>query len=71
MVREAVKGAVQPNHGWRYTFKTYGLDAGIQEAILDALSNRAPKHEGGKYMQVTLKARVEAMKRFPRYTVHS
>lgn len=67
MVREVVKGAVQPNHAWRYTFKTYGLEAGIQEHILDAISNHSPKHQGGKYTKVTIKARADAMARFPRY----
>ncbi|MGM4895940.1 DUF6538 domain-containing protein [Tardiphaga sp. 839_C3_N1_4] len=58
---------VQPLHAWRYTFKTYGLEAGIQEITLDAISNHAPKHQGGRYTRVTLKARAEAMAQFPRY----
>jgi integrase len=68
LVREVVDDKnVQPNHAWRYTFKTYGLEAGIQEHILDAISNHSPKHQGGKYTKVTLKARAEAMAKFPRY----
>jgi hypothetical protein len=71
LVREVIKDkSVQPNHAWRYTFKTYGLEAGIQEITLDAISNHAPKHQGGRYTKVTLKARTEAMSRFPRYTVN-
>lgn len=60
---------VQPLHAWRYTFKTYGLEAGIQEITLDAISNHAPKHQGGKYTKATLRARAEAMAAFPRYPV--
>ncbi|MET4372488.1 integrase [Bradyrhizobium sp. LB12.1] len=69
MVRGAVEGAVAPNHAWRYTFKTYGLEAGIQERVLDAISNHSPTHQGGKYTKVTLRARAEAMTKFPRYPV--
>jgi hypothetical protein len=29
--------------------------------VLDAISNHTSKHQGGKYMKVTLKARAEAM----------
>ena len=58
---------VAPNHAWRYTFKKYGTEAGIQEHILDAISNHSPKHQGGKYTKVTLKARAEAMGGVPRY----
>jgi hypothetical protein len=43
------------------------LEAGIEEAVLDAISNHAPKHQGGKYTKVTLKARAEAMAKFARY----
>lgn len=69
MVSEVAPSGVQPNHAWRYTFKTYGLEAEIEEAVLDAISNHAPKHQGGKYTKVTLKARADAMAKFPRYTV--
>ncbi len=68
MVREVAPSGVQPSHAWRYTFKTYGLEAEIAEAVLDAISNHAPKHQGGKYTKVTLKARADAMKKFPRYS---
>jgi integrase len=68
MVRAVVVDPrVQPNHAWRYTFKTLGLEAGIEEVVLDAISNHAPKHQGGKYTKVTLKTRANAMAKFPRY----
>lgn len=69
-VREVVTDKdVQPNHAWRYTFKSFGHEAGITEGTLDALSNHAPRHQGGEYTKVTLKARAEAMARFPRYKI--
>jgi integrase len=67
MVKEVVPSGVQPNHAWRYTFKTCGSDAGIAGHVLDAITNHAPKHQGGKYTKVTLKARADAMRMFPRY----
>jgi integrase len=68
MVREVIKDPkVQPNHAWRYTFKTYGLEAGLSDHVLDAITNHTPKHQGGRYTKATLKARADAMAKFPRY----
>lgn len=58
---------VAPNHGWRHTFKTIGFEAGIQEKVLDAICGHAPSSVGRQYGTVTLKAKVDAMERFPRY----
>ena len=58
---------VQPNHAWRYTFKTVGLDAGIEEIVLDAICGHRPSYKGRDYTRVTLKKRIEAMSRYPRY----
>lgn len=69
MVREFVPSDMrQPNHAWRYTFKTYGLEVGIELLTLNAISNHAPRTQGEMYTKVTLKTRAEAMKRFPRYS---
>ena len=40
-IRELVRGVVpdprvQPNHAWRYTFKTYGHEAGLKDLRSDA-----------------------------------
>lgn len=68
MVREVVKDTnVQPNHAWRYTFKSYGLEAGIEALTLDAISNHSPRTQGEMYTKVTLKTRAAAMAKFPRY----
>jgi len=70
MSRELAPADVsQPIHAWRYTFKTYGYEAGIEALTLDAIANHAPKTKGEEYMKVTLKARAEAMAKFPRYAV--
>jgi hypothetical protein len=70
MVRGAVPDPrVQPNHAWRYTFKTYGHEAGISELTLDAICGHSAKSKGDDYTKVTLKKRMEAMASFPRYKV--
>jgi len=67
-VREVIQDpAVQPNHAWRYTFKSRGFEAGIDAHTLDAICGHGPKSQGEAYTKVTLKKRIEAMKRFPRY----
>ncbi|KAA5602826.1 hypothetical protein [Blastochloris sulfoviridis] len=69
-VREVVTDPnVQPNHAWRYTFKTRGVEAGIEEIKLDAICGHAALTQGRRYSGVTLKARMEAMAKFPRYEV--
>lgn len=68
MVRAVVKDPhVQPNHAWRYTFKSYGLEAGIESLTLDAISNHSPRTQGEAYTKVTLKTRRAAMAKFPHY----
>jgi integrase len=56
---------VQPNHGWRHTFKTIGSEAGIQDKVLDAITGHEPRTVGEGYGGVTLAAKVRAIKRFP------
>jgi integrase len=58
---------VQPNHAWRYTFKTYGYEAGLDHLTLDAICGHSAKSKGDDYTRVTLKKRFEAMTAFPRY----
>ncbi|MEZ0058949.1 integrase [Bradyrhizobium elkanii] len=70
MVRDVVKDPhVQPNHAWRYTFKSYGLEAGIESLTLDAISNHSPRTQGEAYTKVTLRTRFAAMRKFPRYAL--
>jgi integrase len=58
---------VAPNHGWRHTFKTMGRDVDIQEKVLDAICGHSASTEGGKYGRVSLKAKQDAITKFPRY----
>lgn len=60
---------VQPNHAWRYTFKTRGHEAGIQTRTLDAITGHAPRSVGDEYTDVTFRAMRKAMELFPRYEV--
>lgn len=70
LIREVVTDPnVQPNHAWRYTFKTKGFEQGIDPHALDALCGHSSASEGKRYTEVTLKKRIEAMAGFPRYAV--
>lgn len=69
-VREHVTDPnVQPNHGWRHTFKTVGSEAGIQDKVLDAICGHDPRTVGEGYGGVTLVAKVRALAMFPRFGV--
>jgi integrase len=69
-VREVVSDIrVAPNHAWRHLFKTLGRENDIQERVLDAICGHAASTEGGKYGEVTLKAKAKAMELFPRFKI--
>jgi integrase len=68
-IREKVsldKG-VHPNHGWRHTWKTRALEAGIEERLRDAVTGHSVASVGRRYETPTLKMLADAMSRFPRY----
>lgn len=69
-IRQTVKldGAVDPNHGWRHTWKTRALGAGIEQRLRDAITGHSPGSVGRRYETPTLKMLAEAMDQFPRYT---
>lgn len=60
---------VQPNHGWRHTFKTIGSEAGIQDKVLDAICGHDPRTVGESYGGVTLAAKARAMEMFPSFRI--
>ncbi|MCO5155567.1 MAG: site-specific integrase [Aquamicrobium sp.] len=60
---------IAPNHGWRHTFKTIGIEAGIAERVLDAICGHKPRTVGEQYGGVTVAAKARAMERFPRFGV--
>ena len=61
---------VAPNHGWRHLFKTKGREAGIEDSVLDAICGHAPTSVGGSYGEVSLKAKRDAMAKFPRFELN-
>ena len=60
---------VDPNHGWRHSFKTRGRRGGMQDSILDAIQGHAPKTEGGKYGWFETEVTAREIALFPRYDV--
>jgi integrase len=61
---------LQPNHGWRHTFKHRARRAGIEAGIRDAICGHAPRSSAERYEQhVPVEDMAEAMKRFPRYKI--
>lgn len=60
---------VSPNHGWRHRFKTVGREQAISDRTLDAIQGHASKTAGDNYGDVTLKARNDAISRFPAYVL--
>jgi integrase len=60
---------VQPNHGWRHTFKQIGHRHQISEIILDTIVGHAPLNVARGYGTPTLKDMAEALKKFPRYVI--
>jgi integrase len=65
-VREVVKDKnVDPSHGWRHRFKTVGIDQGVEMRVLDAIQGHAPRNVSEGYGDVTIKAKANAITRFP------
>jgi integrase len=60
--------AVDPNHGWRHTFKTKALAVGIPERISDAITGHSTGSVARAYETPTVGMKAEALKRFPRYS---
>jgi integrase len=58
---------VDPQHGWRHSFKTIALGAGIDERIRDAITGHKVTSVGRKYETPPVSMLAEAMIKFPRY----
>lgn len=63
--------AVDPNHGWRHTWKTIALGAGIEERLRDAITGHRAASVGRRYETPSLAMLSAAMNRFPMYNVQS
>ena len=61
--------AVDPNHGWRHTFKTRALGAGIEERLRDAITGHRVTSVGRRYETPSLSMLSRAMDQFPRYEI--
>lgn len=68
-VRETVKldHGIDPNHGWRHTWKTRALGAGIEERLRDAITGHRVASVGRRYETPTLTMLADTMGRFPHY----
>ena len=58
---------VAPTHGWRGTFKTSAIGAGIDPRIRDAIAGHSTRSVARAYEQPPAGMLAEALKRFPRY----
>jgi integrase len=58
---------VDPNHGWRHTFKTRALAAGVPERISDAITGHSTGSVARAYETPTVGMKAEALSRLPRY----
>ena len=68
MVRSVVTDdRIQPNHAWRYTFKTHAHDVGLDSLTVDAICGHAARTQGEAYRGITVKKRMEIMAAFPSY----
>jgi integrase len=65
-VREVVKDPnVDPSHGWRHRFKTVGIEQEVAMRVLDAIQGHAPRNASEDYGDVTIKAKANAIAKFP------
>jgi integrase len=60
---------VDPQHGWRHSFKTIALGVGIDERIRDAITGHKVTSVGRKYETPPVSMLAEALTRFPYYDV--
>lgn len=70
-VREVAKldPDVDPNHGWRHTWKTRALGAGIEERLRDAVTGHRVASVGRKYEAPSMMMLAAAIGAFPRYQI--
>lgn len=70
LAREVVPDPnVQPTHGWRHRFKTLARDVGMDPGVRDAIQGHSADTVAESYGDVSLKAKVAAIAKLPRYEV--
>ncbi|WP_409567837.1 tyrosine-type recombinase/integrase [Methylobacterium sp. E-025] len=70
-IRETVNldPCVSPNHGWRHTWKTRALSAGIEERLRDAITGHRVASVGRRYETPTVSMLARCLQSFPMYVV--
>lgn len=61
---------VQPNHAWRHRFKTQCRELGISDRVVDAIQGHAGRTAADDYGDVTLKTKISAIDRLPKYKIN-
>ncbi len=67
--KATLRKEVDPNHGWRGTWKSIAASFGIEERYRDAITGHTPGSVGRKYERPTTAELAKAMKRFRRYAL--
>jgi integrase len=58
---------LKASHAWRNTWRQRAADAGIEEAMRDAICGHAPASKGRHYEEPPLRRKLKAINKFPRY----
>ena len=68
-IRETINidPCLSPNHGWRHTWMTRALGAGIDERLRDAITGHRVASVGRRYETPTLPMLAKVMDAFPTY----
>jgi integrase len=60
---------VQPNHGWRHTFRTRAFRAGIEKRMRDEICGHSSGTVADGYEHPSVEDMAEALRKFPRWEV--
>ncbi|WP_417788931.1 DUF6538 domain-containing protein [Terasakiella pusilla] len=68
-IREAFPDRnLQPNHGWRHTFRTLAREIdNYDPKVLDDITGHSSRTEGDRYGESRVKAKAQLMNKYPRY----
>ena len=58
---------LQPNHAWRHRLKTQCRELEISDRVADAIQGHAAKSAADNYGDVTLKTKINAISKLPKY----
>lgn len=60
---------LQPNHAWRHRLKTQCRELAISDRVVDATQGHAGRTAADNYGDVTLKTKIDAIKKLPAYSL--